>query len=1322
MRCNMTTSVSARSYNAIIEDTLTQAIRLGLQSPKSRKTGRRGIAGFCMLQGPTGGGKSSALCRHGNDDGLPPALEQISSTKHQSIFVTHRWNILHDVYANVIKSKDSTGSALTASVIYAQDENIISALLRKPLPHEVDVKSQDLPDPQNTLITLNDKGLLPHDKWGYSAIQKTARKIMREASILEKNSFQSSAPLGKYSRLMKKDLQRSCGQLEFMLLKNMKLIENEAKKAREKYGDDAKLTEVVKSKLHAFRSNDWIRRIFPGIAWHDDKQHLLIMTTQKLFSSFYDGAQKVRISSNDLKDHVIFVDEFDYQSDVLQQLLAQSQLVHEPPECLGQLLDGGRRLLKRMLFDEDGRVPEIRERLTKLLDDLEDELKENNINLKEDRALVIPAEDHLEGKSFKSQYLFRADHLVTSSQLSMTQASHGFAVKERHYGDKLTADEIDIDKFLRLMEKYIRQFSLMLSDFSSSDGEEQDLLKELSSLLFDAANDYRPSHYSSALPSMSLFSLPQTSLPELNSLRKSNILPNTHANIFGLTNWQLKQNDQKNDLDRLRIQIRRAFLPTTPEGLLLSLASRNLVFGLSATSYIERALGHFDIRWLNSALRYIAECRTPDIQKSYLGYEFKDKPKDWSKRPIPYCQSDADIQRQNNMIAYLSDKKATLRQTDLEVTVSGFDDQLSQQEKTDVLSNLVPEFFQDSDSSISTSAKEHRESTLLKLINVIAVASTKEKHKGQLAYVNSTKYFRKWLIEDEAKASRNSIQWLCTNEKVVKEFNQNKLLALFKDVFIPISVNEQDITICLLNAECQKRPGFKEAYQAAFDAEYPVLIITQTASATNGINLDFKLSNDKSMDLTCVYILESRHYYFSPQDNSDENLDKMAHAGYQMRNLDKLRRYGEISRKEHRKYISAVMDGTGYQISQLNNSVYKKGSDYIKNTAADIQQQVGRLERVWDHIGNVEIHVSHQLAQDLIKFTALPAYTNHRQILSDLNQKLLDRLTSIDDESSNDFFSSMFTPSQTGENAVSIIDDKLIPAIRKSREHPESTDDIAKLWTQLGRAVLQLDYAWNPKSSVYGIHTPLKDWACIEKPTHSSSFTEIWYDPETWQFFSEPGKGRIPYRPDRLYNYIQPHSAIIDWFNKKGYRTSMYPIACELEETYVLHPRITQRILQGRLGEEAIRALLHSQNVSTHTTLNSQSVLELYDFTVSKTDFRVDAKFWGSDSLDKTDEQYQEWLINGAQPDKAPLGLISKLQAIRNAEGVETKLAILNFVCTEHDASLVGFNEQLKQVPVTEADIIVLNGCIGHDAKDTVTTGFNHFVDLVSEQQNKKED
>ncbi len=1317
----MTTNVSARSYNAIIESTLSQAIQLGLHSPKSRELGRREIAGLCLLQGPTGGGKSSALYRHGKDDGLPPALEQIQALNHQSIFVTHRWNILHDVYESVINSKDSSGEPLTASIIYAQDDNIISALIRKPLPHELHTTKYDLPDPLETLKDLDSKKLLPHKKWNYPAIHRAARKIMREASQLENRNIQGSTPLGNYWLMMQKEVKRSCAHLEFMLLKNIQVLENELKKTKEKFGSEAKLTELASKKLSDFRANEWIRRIFPGIAWKDDKQHLLIMTTQKLFSSFYDGKQKVRMSSNELKGHVVFVDEFDYQSDVLQQLLAQSQLVHEPPECLGQLLDGGRRLLKRMHFDDAGRVPEIRERLTKLLDDLEEELDENSIDLKEDRALVVSAEDHLNGKVFKSQYLFRADHMVTSNLLSMRQASHGFEIRERQYGEQVTEGTIDIDKFLRLMEKYIRQFSLMLSDFSSSESEERDLLKELSSLLFDPVNDYRPSHYSSALPSLSLYALPQAGLPELNDLRESNILPNTHANLYGLTNWQLRQNDQDGDLDRLRIQIRRAFLPTTPEGLMVSMASRNLVFGLSATSYIERALGHFDIRWINSALRYIAEARNPEVTKSYVGSEFKDRAKDWFKRPIPYIQSDEDIERQNEMIDYLSSKKAVLRQTDLQVTVTDFNEELSEQERVDLISHLSLEFFQDSDNDISDFKRKFRQDTLCNLINVVVLAAQRSNHQGQLAYVNSAKYFRKWLTADEAKLSRESLQWMRQSEVLSEELGCNEFFNSFGDVFVPIRVNEKDLIICLLNAECQKRTGFKEAYQAAFDTGYPVLIVTQTASATNGINLDFKLSNGKEMDLTCVYLLESRHFYFSPYDTSDESQDEMAHAGYQMRNLDKLRRYGEISRKEHRMYISAIMDGKGSQLPQLNK-IYKKCSDYIKNTAADEQQRIGRLERVWDHIGKVEICLSKKLAHDLIQFTALPAYTNHKQILSDLNQKLLDRLIVMEEESSGDFFSAMFTPAQTGEQALDIIDGTLIRAIRDSRENPAKVDEITKLWEQLGRAVLQLDYAWNPNRLVYGIKTPLREWACIEKPTHSNEFSEIWYDPTTWQFFDEPDTGRISYRPDRLYKYVQSHSAIIDWFNKKGYRTSMYPIACELEETYVLHPHVTQRILQGRLGEESIRALLHAEGVFTHTNLNSPRVLELYDFTVSNTDIRVDAKFWGDQSLNKADEEYQEWLQGGAESGKAPLGLITKLEDIRREEGAQVKLAILNFVAREQDAKLIGFDEKLKPSSLQDADIIVLNGCLCRDKAETVTTGFNQFVNLVFEQQYKKED
>ncbi|WP_175610737.1 hypothetical protein [Escherichia coli] len=99
-----------RSYNAVIEYTLSQA--------KKSKTSRR-IAGFCQLQGPTGSGKTSSLYRSGYADNALPALETIKKSGSQAILVTHRWNILHDIYEKTAAHKDSNGEPFTVSVLYA---------------------------------------------------------------------------------------------------------------------------------------------------------------------------------------------------------------------------------------------------------------------------------------------------------------------------------------------------------------------------------------------------------------------------------------------------------------------------------------------------------------------------------------------------------------------------------------------------------------------------------------------------------------------------------------------------------------------------------------------------------------------------------------------------------------------------------------------------------------------------------------------------------------------------------------------------------------------------------------------------------------------------------------------------------------------------------------------------------------------------------------------------------------------------------------------------------------------------------------------------
>ncbi len=66
----------------------------------------------------------------------------------------------------------------------------------------------------------------------------------------------------------------------------------EAKKQKEKYGEEHELTQAAGQRVADFRRHVWVRRILPAIARRDEKQHLLIMTTQRWFHRFTMGIAK----------------------------------------------------------------------------------------------------------------------------------------------------------------------------------------------------------------------------------------------------------------------------------------------------------------------------------------------------------------------------------------------------------------------------------------------------------------------------------------------------------------------------------------------------------------------------------------------------------------------------------------------------------------------------------------------------------------------------------------------------------------------------------------------------------------------------------------------------------------------------------------------------------------------------------------------------------------------------------------------------------------------------------------------------------------------
>ena len=1280
------------SYNEIIAHTIEQALSLSINA-----TDENSVAGFCQLQGPTGTGKSSSLYRS-PDGKIPASLEFIKSKGLQAIMVTHRWNILHDIYANAANAKDSSGNPLRVSIIYAQDDTVISAVSQRALPHEQGMQQSDLPDPFQAIDDIARLGVFrTSDK------QEALVRACHNVAIIARNTeYKKKNPdlMFIFAEREEQELKKLCGFIEHTLLGCMTFLEKAVEYADQHYGQDHELTAQAKEKLRLFREHKWIRRIFPAIAWCDDKQHLLILTTQKLFTSFYDGKQKVRISSEQLSGKVIFIDEFDYQADILQTLLSQSQRVHEPSECIGQLLEGGKRLLARMQFVTTMPVPVLYRKLKRLIAKLEAELDTKGIDLHQYRSLVIPLKQYQDGIPFEKKYLFRSDHLITNEPLQFQQGIHGFEVIGYSESHKST---IDVGDFFRVMEKYIMRLSLLLSQSAGDESEAYEYLVRLNRLLFDPANDYRPSYYSTALPGLSLFSLPRTVLPELGTLSKSNLLPNTQTNMFGLTTWMLTTDKAEDDMDPFRLTIKRALLPTTPEGLMASLASRNLVFALSATSYIERAVGHFDIRWIENALRYVAQARNPQCSGSFLGDTFEQRPEDWFKKPVPYLQTEDDKKRQMAVIKSLVKIKSEKRRSTLTTTVHNFDDAINEPIFQETKQHLNAMFFEAENSDFTY---EYRQSVLLKLLHVLRLAAKEPQHKGHLVFVNSVKFLRKWLISDAAENSRTSTNWLVTESGI------SGVLSRFSDVFIPLTVNETPVMICLLNAEAQKREGFEDAYQAAFDSGRTVVVMTQTASATNGINLDYSLPDAQGqMDLTSLFIIESKHFYFSFWDNNESD-DEMSHAGFQLRNLEKLVRFSEFSRKQQRQFIMPLMDNSATNI-QILNKLYKGTNDYIKNLAADVQQQVGRIERAWTYVPHVAIHLSDEIATHLRSYGQLSVCTNHRNWVSNLNNQLLDNLLHTEDAPAPHFLTRLKTRSQDGAKAIEIIENTLVPAIRDARQGKSCVHDISGLWYALGRAVLQHDLQWIPNNNTCGINEPLHRWACFEKPEEAKSTGEIWYDPKSWQFFAKRTAGLIKYNPKKLYEVVNRHPAILEWFNRKGFRTSFHPFANDIEEQFSFHPVVIQRILQGRIGEESIRALLSDKQLITRQDAYNHELFELYDFEISDADIFIDAKFWSMASMEKAEDSFEQWLSSGADSEFSPLGLINKLAQIRQLRGENAILVIANLLTSE-DCTLSGFSERMEPVNVDNASILILSGCVmGNEYQ--ITSGFKWLAKLARE-------
>ncbi|MDP5292459.1 hypothetical protein Q9290_09175 [Oceanimonas sp. CHS3-5] len=1247
------------------------------------------LAGLIEVNGPTGLGKTSALFKP-SPEKVSSVLSYLKAKGLQGIFVTHRWNILHELIRDVIDCQHPL------SVLYSRQEQLSAAVSGKPLPHE-SVTTELLPWQQH-IQSLSEAQLWVNELCPLDVLHRLCTTIENRANRLERIQKSQNPDDLDLKLQFEQELGRTCKQLEKAVLQNMaflvKLSQKNNIKTKGKRRNNIGLDNPGLKKLEQYRQHPWIRKILPAIVWRDEYQPLLVMTTHKFFNGFYDGQQRTRMGDMNLEGYVVFIDEFEYQEPVLLELLSQAQRVQELPQCLGVLVDEGSRLIARSRIANSKN-----EELLRILDELEGDfektllaLSDKGIDFPNQRALV--RDDSCE---FIPRYLFRSDYAISQSPTHLEPAPHGLMVVQNRSKTSVTAGF-----FLAQLEQLLRHTLIRLSRLpvEAQIGSGRSLRDEFMHLLFNSVNDYQSGHYHQSLNNaVFLGAIPNTNLPELVDLKNTNVLPHTQAHVHGFSCWMFTGASEQ--LDSLRIVQKRAHIPTTPEAILVTLASRNLVFGLSATSMIERSLGNFDMKWVYSALNEIARKR-------------KDED---GNLPVPITPHENCIRNQSELIDVLKRKKASKRCNQLSVEVFDFTskDEASGKDIADSLDHLPADFFQHDRETIPDSTKEHRRNCLHAMLEIMNIASSNNKHKGHLTYVNSIHFFCKWLNEESAHASRKRLEWF-NDEIDSKNKCMIPLLVGQSPWFKPVIVKGHVVIICFLTAHSQKDPLFLEQYSKAFGTNFRVIIFTQVASATNGINLDFEVvENDllKRTDLTCLYLYEARHFYFSVPDKEDAG-ERMASIGAQIRKLQKLRQSAQVSEKDYRHYIGALMRSNKREVSQLNNALYKSTPDFVCNLAADVQQQVGRMERVWDKTPETRIYIQTELAQTLRKYADdIHGYGKHKDFISTLNEGLLQGLQKAN--FSVDPLALIFTPAQRGEKIREIIDEYLVGNIRKSRKDNNNVDVVSlhKTWESIGRAALRRDLACSFTGSELGVFEKdkltLKDWACIHLPCGADPEKGVWYYPDG-RFLAESDYNARHYRLQPIYRWITHHHAITTWFNRHGYVTSE-AVASGLETQYLFHPDFAQRILQGRIGEESIRALLDEEGITSTTELLHNNTLELYDFNISGTPLFIDAKYWGMDTQREADIAFQNAIQE--QTGSQIFSLSDKVKELRRLISSEAKIVILNLVGSDGNATLKSFDLKMSPVGFSDASIFVLSSCLDPYSPDVTTPGFIGLCELI---------
>lgn len=364
-------------------------------------------------------------------------------------------------------------------------------------------------------------------------------------------------------------------------------------------------------------------------------------------------------------------------------------------------------------------------------------------------------------------------------------------------------------------------------------------------------------------------------------------------NLFDIDDLQQRTDDEE-------VEVRFYQMLQTPENLLLSLAQKTLVFGLSATADLPRCVHHFDLAWIES-------------QNLLLPTTEEDR---------------SDIQK-------LNAEKAALRENHMSVVqVDGLDiADPFQKRLSDFLEAVTHNDEFDEDASGYRSQRMHRFfAAFLWLLS----------HGGdrprQLLFLNTFRQVKQLFTTFATYAKEAGVF-------IVEVQPHTSLFDAFT-----IQIAGQEATVIFFNTvfatQVRQNEAAEQAFTQLFWTPNPVVVVTQYLSAGNGVNLQY--TNEErgpEQDFTHIALLEAPYYFFTKPDADEQSLEEVF-AGHKENIWYQAKLFFAkfISLSRFRQVLGTISRPAKW------NSDYRQGStanDCLLNQLAIFIQALGRVERAW---------------------------------------------------------------------------------------------------------------------------------------------------------------------------------------------------------------------------------------------------------------------------------------------------------------------------------------------------------------------------------------